>query len=201
MQPHSSAGPRRSEFRSRRCRSLLGLLLAPRRRADWLLLLPPAALVAAYLAYWARAGDFFGGRYYSEAMPFLWLLAARGILKFSTGKWRLRFVRAALPALLAAGIFLQILPRFVRGHGLYGISRENLNASGAAGLRDALVFINIKTWKDYANFSWLNSPFLDSDVIFVRAMGVDRDSQIIDAFPGRDVYYYTPGGALTPADD
>ena len=150
---------------------LAGLFLAPRTRADWLLLLPPLALVAAHLAYWARAGEFFGGRYYSEGMPFLWLLAARGILKFSSGSWRLLIVRAALPALLAAAIFFQILPRFIQGHGLYGISRENIAASGAAGLHDALVFIDIKTWKDYANFSWLNSPFLDNDVIFVRDMG------------------------------
>jgi hypothetical protein len=189
---------------------LAGLFLAPRSRAEWLLLLPLAALVAAYLAYWARAGEFFGGRYYSEAMPFLWLLAARGILKFSgvplIGRHpRVNLagivVRAALPALLAAAVFFQILPRFIQGHGLYDISRENIAASGAAGLHNALVFIDIKTWKDYGNFSWLNSPFLDNDVIFVRDMGPERNERIIAALPGREIYYYAPGGSLTPADD
>ncbi len=189
---------------------LAGLFLTPRARADWLLLLPPLALVAAQLAYWARAGDFFGGRYYSEAMPFLWLLAARGILKFSgvplTGRHpRVNLagivVRAALPALLAAAVFFQILPRIIQGHGLYGISRENIASSGAAGLHNALVFIDIKTWKDYGNFSWLNSPFLDSDVIFARDMGPERNERIIAALPGREIYYYAPGGSLTPADE
>jgi hypothetical protein len=180
---------------------LLGLFLAPRRRADLFLLLPPLALIAAHLAYWARAGEFFGGRYYSEGMPFLWLLAARGILKFSCGKWRLLIVRAALPALLAVGILFEILPRFVRGRGLYGISRENLTASGAAELHNALVFIRIRSWEEYANFSWLNSPFLDDDVIFVRDLGETRNIQIIESLPGREIYYYAPGGPLTPADN
>ncbi len=179
---------------------ILGLLLAPRRRADWLLLLPPLALVAAHLAYWARAGDFFGGRYYSEGMPFLWLLAAHGLLKIPAGKWMTVAVRAALPVLLAWGVFFQILPRFAGGRGLYGTSRETVAASGAAGLHNALVFINIHAWKDLANFSWLNSPFLDDDVIFARDMGGRANTQIIEAFPGREIYYYTPGGTLTPAD-
>ncbi|MGB7537675.1 MAG: glycosyltransferase family 39 protein [Anaerolineales bacterium] len=179
---------------------ILGLILAPRSRADLLLLLPPLALIAAHLAYWARAGEFYGGRYYSEGMPFLWLLAARGLLKLCSGKWRLLAVRAALPVILAWGIFFQILPRFVRGHGLYGISRENIAASGISGLHDSLVFITIKSWKDYANFSWMNSPFLDSDVVFARDMGEDRNIRIIETLPGREVYYYTPGGSLTTAD-
>jgi 4-amino-4-deoxy-L-arabinose transferase-like glycosyltransferase len=180
---------------------ILGLFLAPRSRNGLLLLLPPLALIAAHLAYWARAGEFFGGRYYSEGMPFLWLLAARGLLKFPTGKGRLLLVRAALPVLLAWGIFFQILPRFVGGHGLYGISRENIAASGADGLHNALVFITISSWKEYANFSWLNSPFLDNDVIFARDLGEAQNTQIIESLPGREVFYYAPGGILTPADD
>jgi len=62
------------------------------------------------------------------------------------------------------------------------------------------VFINIHAWKDLANFSWLNSPFLDDDVIFARDMGGRANTQIIAAFPGREIYYYTPGSPLTPAD-
>ncbi|MBN2085613.1 MAG: glycosyltransferase family 39 protein [Anaerolineales bacterium] len=180
---------------------IFGLLLAPRRRADWLLLLPLLALIAAHLAYWARAGDFFGGRYYSEAMPFLWLLSARGLLKFSCGRWRILTVRAALPVFLAWGLLFQILPRFTAGRGLYGVSRETIADSGAAGLHNALVFISIHAWKDLANFSWLNSPFLDTDVIFARDLGADQNGQIIEAFPGRNVFYYTPGGSPAPADD
>jgi hypothetical protein len=178
----------------------LGLLLVPRSRYDFLLLLPPLCLIAAYFAYWARAGEFYGGRYYSEGMPFLWLLAARGLLKFSAGrsagKWRLRLTRAVLPAFLVWSLAFQILPRFETGRGLYGISRENIAATSA--LHNALVFIRIRSWTDYASFSWLNSPLLDGDVIFARDTGSDRNAQIIKEFPGREVYYYSPGGALTP---
>jgi hypothetical protein len=169
---------------------ILGLLDAPRSRKDLLLLLPPLALVVFHLAYWARAGPFYGGRYYAEGMPFLWLLAARGILKFSAGKWRLLSLRLALPVLLAWGIVFQIQPRFLEGRGLYGITREGPNAVAAAGLQNALVFIRVRKWTDYANFAALNSPFLDGGVVFARDMGGDVNAAILAAFPGRKAYYY-----------
>jgi hypothetical protein len=173
---------------------LLGLALAPRSRNDLLILLPPAALILAHLAYWARAGEFFGGRYYSEGMPFLWLLAARGLLKFASGKGRLRLVRAALPLLLAGSIFFQILPRLIEGRGLYGIRRAPVDAVAAAGLHDALVFIRIRAWTDYATFSWLDDPALAGDVIFLRDIGRIGDRGLIARFPGRAVYIFDMTG-------
>jgi hypothetical protein len=169
---------------------LLGLALAPRSRNDLLILLPPAALILAHLAYWARAGEFFGGRYYSEGMPFLWLLAARGLLKFAAGKWRLRLVRAALPVFLAWSIAFQILPRLIQGRGLYGIRREPVDAVAAADLHNALVFIRIRTWADYATFSWLDDPALAGDVIYLRDLGRNADRGLIGRFPNREVYLF-----------
>ena len=179
---------------------IFGLLLAPRKAHDAFLLLPPLFLIAAHLAYWARAGPFFGARYYSEGMPFLWLLAARGLLKFSAGTVRLQLVRLALPALLAWNLAAQIQPRLAEGRGLYDISRRDPAFAAAAGLRGALVFVRIRKWTEYATFSWLNSPFLDGDVIFVRDMGGVVNAEIIRNFPGRDVYVYDgnqPGSPLT----
>lgn len=167
-----------------------GLLLVPRNRQDGFLLLPPLLLIIAHLAYWARAGEYYGGRYYSEGMPFVWLLAARGLLKFSAGKGRLRLARVALPVLLVWNIAFQVQPRLSQGHGLYGITREHPAAVAAAGLHNALVFVRIRFWTDYAAFSWLNAPDLNGDVIFVRDMGGERNAQVIRAFPGREVFYY-----------
>lgn len=180
---------------------IFGLLLVPRSRYDGLLLLPPLLLIAAHLAYWARAGEYYGGRYYSEGMPFLWLLAARGLLKFSAGKVRLRLVRAALPLLLLWNIAFQIEPRLAKGYGLYRITRENTDPVAAAGLHNAVVFVHIRYWTDYASFSWLNDPDLKGDVIFVRDMGGEKNAKLIQAFPGREVYYYDryqTGSPLTP---
>ncbi|MBN1440214.1 MAG: glycosyltransferase family 39 protein [Anaerolineales bacterium] len=175
-----------------------GLLFAPRGRRDLLLLLPPLALILAHLAYWARAGEFFGGRYYSEGMPFLWLLAARGLLKFSAGKWRLRLVQAALPLFLLWSVAFQIEPRFLRGYGLYDISRAGSDSVSAAGLRNAVVFVRRKAWTDYAAFSWLNDPYLDGDVVFARDLGPEKNTQVMQAFPGREAYYYDPAANENP---
>jgi hypothetical protein len=167
-----------------------GLILAPRSRRDFLLLAPPLALILFQLAYWARAGSFYGGRYYSEGMPFLWLLAARGLLKLAAGKWRTRLVRLALPVLLAWGIAFQIQPRFAEGRGLYGITGEAPAEVAAAGLRNALVFVRTGKWTDFANLSCLNSPWLDGEVVFVRDMGSWGNADIIDFFPGRKFYLF-----------
>ena len=169
---------------------LAGLILAPRSRRDLLLMAPPLALILFQLAYWARAGSFYGGRYYSEGMPFLWLLAARGLLKFAAGKWRKRLVRLALPVLLAWGIAFQIQPRFAEGRGLYGITGEAPAEVAAAGLRNALVFVRTGKWTDFANLACLNSPWLDGEVVFVRDMGSWGNADIIDFFPGRAVYLF-----------
>jgi hypothetical protein len=177
---------------------LAGLLLAPRSRNDLLLFLPPLFLIAAHVAYWARAGEYYGGRYYSEGMPFLWLIASRGLLKFSTGKWRLRLVRVALPAFLAWSLAFQILPRFERGRGLYGISRGRIAAAASAGLHNAVIFVRIREWTDYAAYSWLDSPFLDDDVIFARDLGADRNAALLQAFPGREAYSCAAGETPIP---
>lgn len=169
---------------------LAGLILAPRSRRDFLLLAPPLTLILFHLAYWARAGYFYGGRYYSEGMPFLWLLAARGLLKLAAGTWRTRLVRLALPVLLAWGIAFQIQPRFFEGRGLYGITGEAPAEVAAAGLNNALVFVRTGKWTDYANLSCLNSPWLDGEVVFVRDMGSWANADIIAFFPGRTVYLF-----------
>ena len=60
---------------------LLGLFWPEHNRRDWALLIPPALLIAAYLAYWARGSSLYGPRYYAEGLPYLWIIAARGLLK------------------------------------------------------------------------------------------------------------------------
>lgn len=179
---------------------LAGLLIRPRSRDDLLILLPPLALIVFHLAYWARAGSFYGGRYYSEAMPFLWLLAARGLLKVFANRWGRLAVRVALPVFLAFGIAFLIQPRFVEGRGLYGITAEGPRLIADAGLSDALVFVRARKWTEYANFSCLNSPFLDGGVVFVRDLGEGRNAAVMARFPGRKVYSYNalwPGDILT----
>ncbi len=65
---------------------LFGLVLPKRSKTDWLILTPTMTCIIAYMAFWARSGDIYGPRYYSESLPFFWILASRGLLKFEQYK-------------------------------------------------------------------------------------------------------------------
>lgn len=169
----------------------LGLLWLPWKKSEWLLLLPAIALTAAQLAYWAPGGGLYGARYHAEIAPFLWILAARGLLKLGDSRVPRVLIKVALPALIAWVIFFSLMPRFEEGRDLYDISREDARTIEAAGLTDALVFVRTEVWTDYARLSWLNEPCIDeSDVIFAQDLGRWSNRTVMLAYPDRSVYHY-----------
>jgi hypothetical protein len=157
---------------------------------EWALLLPAVSLIVAQMAYWARGSSLYGPRYYAEALPFLWLIAARGLIKFAAGPWRQRAVKLALPLLLAWSILFTLEPRILKGIGLFDITREDANTIAAAEPHHALVFVHSDYWTSYATLSWLNAPALDGDIIYAKDRGRIANGQVIEEFPGRAIYYY-----------
>ena len=169
----------------------LGLLWPPWKKSEGLLLLPAITLTAAQLAYWAPGGGLYGARYHAEAAPFLWILAARGLLKLGRRRLPRVLIKVALPAVIAWGIFFSLRPRFGEGRDLYDISREDARTIQAAELTDALVFVRTEVWTDYARLSWLNEPSIDdSDVIFAQDLGPRWTRAVARAYPDRSVYRY-----------
>ena len=171
--------------------AVLAVVLPPRRRLEPALLVPPAVLICAYLAYWARGSSVYGPRYYAEAMPFLWLVVARGLLK--VGAWRVGAVavKVALPLCVAWGILYQTGPRLLANRGLYGITRDDAGRIEAAGIHHGLVLVRSKWWTDYANLSWLNAATLEAgDNVFAEDRGEEANQAVAEHFPDRHVYYY-----------
>ncbi len=170
---------------------LLGLFWPEYNRRDWALLIPPALLIAAYMAYWAPGSSLYGPRYYAEGLPYLWIIAARGLLKFSAKPWPRRVVQLALPLLLAYSIVFTIEPRLLQGFDRYGRERLHLDRIAAAQLDNALVFVRVAKWSDYAELAWQNSPQIyDGRIIFALDYGPAGNQPLIDAYPQRKVYYY-----------
>ena len=169
---------------------VLGVTLSERRAIEPLLLVPVCTLVAVYTAYWSNSVGLYGPRYYAEAMPFLWLVAARGLLK--VGRWRPGWTLAAvaLLACLAWNVYSS-LPRFQQLRGMYNISREDMNRISAADVRGGLVFVHSDYWTEYANLSWLNGADLqESDYVFAKDWGAETNRAVAKSFPGRDIYCY-----------
>jgi hypothetical protein len=170
---------------------LAGLLWPPLSKREWALMLPPLVLIAAQVLYWARGSSFYGPRYYAEAMPFLWIIAARGLIKACAQRWLRRLAYIALPVLIAWDIVYMIEPRFIEGFNQYRAARHDLEVVQQANLQHALVFVYAEQWKKYADLGWLNSPTLDQgDVIFAYDLNPLINGEVIRAYPDRKVYYY-----------
>jgi hypothetical protein len=167
------------------------LLLTPMSKRDWALMLPVLLLIAAYFAYWARGNGLYGPRYYAEAMPFLWLLAARGLIKLCHFTWPRRIVYVVLPLFIALTIATLIEPRFVQSFAEYRAARRDVDALARAKVHHALVFVHAPIWSDYGNLGWLNNVNVDtSDVIYVHDIDPLANQVVINAYPDRKVYYY-----------
>lgn len=169
---------------------ILGLIWPQLNRKDWLLMIPPAALIAAHLLYWARSGGLYGPRYYSEGLPFLWLVAARGLTKIGSTPWPRRVLKVLLPILILWTIG-DTEAHLLQGFSLYNIDRHDTNLIAAADLHHALVFVSTSYWTDFANLAWLNQPLPDrGDIIFAKDSGEAADNSIAQQYPDRKVYYY-----------
>jgi 4-amino-4-deoxy-L-arabinose transferase-like glycosyltransferase len=172
---------------------IAGLILPPLTKRDWALMLPPIMLVGAHFLYWARGSSFYGPRYYAEAMPFLWLVIARGLIKICAIKnpWPRRVVYVALPLLIAWNIVYVVEPRFITGFAQYRSARRAINTIAQTEVHHALIFVQAQQWQDYAALGWLNAPNLaEGDLIFAYDFGPLGNARIIQTFPDRAVYYF-----------
>lgn len=175
---------------------LLGLVLPPRRRLDGLLLAPFVCIVAAYGAYWIQGSGLYGPRYYYEALPLVWLLAARGLLKLWRGlprpsnrRIRLRLaMQVALAALVAINALGVIPMRLALWRGLYGITRAPGRQIAQLDIHNALIFVRIRHWGDYSELAWTNNLSLDSDIVFALDEGPPANAIVLAAYPERRVF-------------
>jgi 4-amino-4-deoxy-L-arabinose transferase-like glycosyltransferase len=172
---------------------IAGLLLPPMTKRDWALMLPPIMLIGAHFLYWARGSSFYGPRYYAEAMPFLWLITARGLIKICAirNPWPRRVIYVALPLLIAWNIVYVIEPRFSAGFAQYRSARRAVNTIAQGDVHHALIFVKAGHWQEYADLGWLNAPHLaDGDLIFAYDFGPPGNARVIAAYPDRAVYYF-----------
>lgn len=171
-----------------------------------------ASLMLVHLLYWTP-GQMYGPRYFFEATGALALLTARGITQAAAGlAWGLRWRRipATSAQLLAYGSVLLIVtglmvsslttvaPREFRTYtDWYDINGDGLRRVEAAGLTNAVVFIDTRRWTDYAPFFSQNEPTLDSPVVYAVERSPETNQRLMAHYPGREFYLYT-GRRLFP---
>jgi 4-amino-4-deoxy-L-arabinose transferase-like glycosyltransferase len=181
---------------------------------DLFLLATALSLAAAHLLYWSD-GQMYGPRYYFEAIGALALLSARGLLQAATSVTRAvrlaplrapaaRVLPVAAVLLVTAGLTIHsariFTPRqFDTFRDWYGINRDGVRRVEAAGVDDAVVFVQRRKWTDYAPFFAENDPDLDSDVVYAVDLGATKNQRLLNDFPEREAWSYRDG-AIVPAD-
>ena len=165
------------------------------------------SLVIVYLAYWVSSW-LLGSRYYFEALPGLALLSAAGI-HWLSGKSQISYAKRpylnrlrtlGIPALVLLLFFANIyfyLPARLGGlHGLYGIERDDLIVFESPELEEfqpALVIVDTDRWMPYGSTLVLESPALDSPLIFAWSIGPETDQKLVEYYQEeRYILYYYP---------
>lgn len=108
---------------------------------------------------------------------------------------------AARPGTLAIGAVVAVLvissltsylpTQFAKYKGWYGITGDAPRLASELSLGRALVFVPPgKSWTDRAPLIGLNTPTLDSGVIFALDLGQERNKVLIERYPDRQVYYW-----------
>ncbi len=160
------------------------------------------ALVAGHFLYWATEHVGIGARYWFEAMPGLYVLAACGIFRLTT----CRRDRAG-PSVAAAGItshhvlvwaallffvFMNVtayLPKKLKGlHNLNNITARLKTIVSEMHLSNAVVFVQTSGLSENDGF-FMNDPFMRSGPIFARDMGA-RNGEILAQYPGYEAYLW-----------
>jgi hypothetical protein len=165
------------------------------------------SLVIVYLGYWVSSW-LLGSRYYFEALPGLALLTAAGIFwmigenqpEITKRSFINRLRTIAVPVIVMLLIFSNLyfyLPARLGGlQGLYGIERDDLEVFSSPEVEayfPALVIVDTERWMPYGSTLVLESPTLDSDLIFAWSIGPQTDAKLVDYYQGeRNILYYYP---------
>jgi len=164
------------------------------------------SLVLIYLAYWVSSW-LLGSRYYFEALPGLALLSAGGIIWLAGGeraqkknrplnKLRLLGITVIVSLLIFSNIYFYLPARLGRLQGLYGIERGDLEIFASPEMEEyqpALVIVDAEDWMPYGSTLVLESPALDSPLIFAWSIGPKTDRRLRDYYQGeRNILYYYP---------
>lgn len=177
------------------------------RRGDWLLLGVALSVIVAYIAYWAD-GIMFGPRYYYETLPALALLTARGFsvlasvakdlsaLRSGASPWAYSLMGTVLGGTLFVVLIAYNIVGYMPGQvGAYYdynyVGNTRLTIVQRAGLHNALVFVDHEPtweWWRYGSVFSSNSPLLDTDVVYARDRGDEKNRELIALYPGRSYY-------------
>jgi len=191
-----------------------------RNKWDWILLSSFLLTVFGYIFYYFD-GIAFGARYYFLTLPMALILMIRGIDFIDDPLKKLVLKISSIPSssannILPALIFFLIL-RSVIGYipdrieeysnRYWNIDSVLKKSVQKAGIHNAVVFIksgNFRKQEAAPNYYGagfiLNSPKLDTDIIYARDLGDEKNRELMREFPKRKFYRFIYNNSLITAE-
>jgi hypothetical protein len=176
---------------------------------DVLLWLCWFCLVASYVFWWSST-TIYGPRYWYEGMPFLLLVAGRGVDVLGRVAHRCSLVLVPRSRALASRL-TWVVPGIIVGmlsiynliqtephqFGLYqgynDITPTALRNAEAAHLSNALVFVQLRppphSLRDYGKVFFANDPLLQGNIVYARDQGREANLSLLPMFSGRQPYW------------
>ncbi len=195
---------------------LIPFVLFTRNRWDWYHLASYICLVLGYYFWWYH-GICYGPRFWYEAMPAFTLLSIIGAQRLADVALRVKnrlfsgdaergrslsFIVAFAPMVyfIIAFNLADYLPYKARTEykGYNFTNPAIIEQVKAQGIKNAVVFIKEGMfWSVYGSVFHLNSPDLDTDVVYVQDRGAELNRRVAAKYPGRSYYFYN-GAQLKP---
>lgn len=119
----------------------------------------------------------------SRPLVLLARLGPAGLIKLAIG--------VAVAALVICSLTSYLPRQFATYRGWYGITGDAPRLASQLQCGRAIVFVPPgNSWTDHAPLIGLNSPALDTEVIFALDLGQERNQVLIEHYPDRQVLYW-----------
>ncbi|MBI2940718.1 MAG: glycosyltransferase family 39 protein [Chloroflexi bacterium] len=106
----------------------------------------------------------------------------------------------AVSIFVAANLTLFMPVQWTIHYGYNYVNGRTVSLVRASGVQNAVVFVPVGEWYAWWNYGSVfssNSPFLDSDVLYARDLGDERNRRLVAAMPDR-AFYRIQSGQVAP---
>lgn len=160
------------------------------------------------VAYFFYNGQFlmYGPRFWYEIIPFVFLITARSLSILFNYFPKIGIIIFFILVITSFGKLFSIIPTrdpdmmsplaIQRLTGINVVDRRIINTLEKNNIHRAVVFVkNCAEWQCYGSVFPQNSPGLDTDVIYAKDLGNEKNKQLINYFHSKSLYqidYYNP---------
>lgn len=157
--------------------------------------------------YFFYNGQFlmYGPRFWYEVTPFVFLITARSLSILSNYFPRFGIVIFLILMFLSFGKLFSLIPTkdpdmmsplaLQRLRGINGVDRGIINAVEKNKIHNAVVFVkDCAMWWCYGSIFSQNSPYLDTNIVYAKDLGDEKNKKLSNHFQRRSFYridYYS----------